>query len=148
MRHLNASSFVCLVAACAAGCVSPRASSSSLAAFERSQVYQPVRWPEGNWYGHDLPVEEARFVADDGTRLHGWYLRHDNPIAVVLFAHGNAGNVTGCADTLRVLHDRHRLSVMTFDYRGYGRSEGTPDEPGILQDARAARGWLAEREQI
>jgi fermentation-respiration switch protein FrsA (DUF1100 family) len=35
--------------------------------------------------------------------------------------------------------------VLVFDYRGYGRSEGLPDEPGILADARAARAWLAER---
>ena len=34
---------------------------------------------------------------------------------------------------------------MTFDFRGYGRSEGTPNEQGILQDARAARAWLARR---
>jgi fermentation-respiration switch protein FrsA (DUF1100 family) len=58
------------------------------------------------------------------------------------------GNVSTQAETLRTLHDRHRLSIMTFDYRGYGRSEGTPDEPGILRDARAARRWLAHREGI
>ena len=47
-----------------------------------------------------------------------------------------------------MLYDRFGLSVMTFDYRGYGRSEGSPDEAGILQDARAARAWLAAREGI
>ncbi len=37
---------------------------------------------------------------------------------------------------------------MMFDYRGYGRSEGKPDEPGVLADARAARAWLAERSGV
>ena len=39
-------------------------------------------------------------------------------------------------------------AVLIFDYRGYGRSEGKPNEPGILRDARAARAWLAQREGI
>lgn len=67
---------------------------------------------------------------------------------MALLAHGNAGNLTQHAATLRMLHDRHRLSVMVFDYRGYGKSEGEPDEAGLFQDARAARKWLANREKI
>jgi fermentation-respiration switch protein FrsA (DUF1100 family) len=44
-----------------------------------------------------------------------------------------------------ILNERHGLAVMTFDYRGYGRSEGKPTEAGIMQDAQAARRWLAAR---
>ncbi len=36
-------------------------------------------------------------------------------------------------------------SVLVFDYRGYGRSAGSPNEAGVLADARAARRWLADR---
>jgi hypothetical protein len=89
--------------------------------------------------------EDARFTAEDGTRLHGWFVPHSHPRAVVLFAHGNAGNISHRAETLRILNQRHGLAVMAFDYRGYGRSEGDPNEQGLLQDARAARQWLAER---
>jgi hypothetical protein len=46
------------------------------------------------------------------------------------------------------LHDRVGVSVMVFDYRGYGRSEGQPSEAGVLADARAARAWLAHRAGI
>ena len=52
------------------------------------------------------------------------------------------------AGALKTLHDQMGVSVLGFDYRGYGRSEGTPDEPGILSDARAARAWLARRAGI
>ena len=48
------------------------------------------------------------FLADDGTQLNGWYLAHDKPAAVVLFAHGNAGNITHSAEMVQILHDRHR----------------------------------------
>lgn len=147
MRRSKIIALLCLAGATTVGCASPRAG-SPLANFERAQVYQPVRWPAGAWHAGDLPVEDAWFTAEDGTRLHGWYLHHENPTAVVLFAHGNAGNVTHCTDILRQLHDRHEVSVLTFDYRGYGRSEGTPDERGILEDARAARAWLAQHENI
>jgi uncharacterized protein len=127
-----------------AGCVSPGLR-SPLAAFEQAQIYHPVRYPEGNWQPQGLVFEDAWFTAADGTQLHGWFVPHENPRAVALFAHGNAGNLSHRADTLRILNERHGLAVLIFDYRGYGRSEGTPSEEGLLQDARAARAWLARR---
>jgi uncharacterized protein len=108
-------------------------------------VYQPSRYPEGHWQPSGLNFEDANFVADDGVKLHGWFCPSENPRAVVLFAHGNAGNVSHRADRLRLLQRDMHVSVMTFDYRGYGRSEGVPSESGVLRDARAARKWLAER---
>jgi len=116
-----------------------------LAALETSLVFQPTKYPEGDWAPAGLHFEEAYFTADDGTRLHGWYCPHPRPRAVVLLCHGNAGNITEWAGVLRRLNRRHGLAVMTFDYRGYGRSEGEPDEEGVLKDARAARAWLAGR---
>ncbi len=118
---------------------------SPLASFEQAHVYYPVRYPDGDWHPEGLNFEDAWFTASDGTRLHGWFVPHDRPRAVALFAHGNAGNVSHRAASLRLLHDRHELAVLAFDYRGYGRSEGTPSEWGLLQDARAARAWLSQR---
>lgn len=123
-------------------------SSGPLATLERSMVFQPAKYPQGNWQPAALDFEDAWFQAADGTRLHGWYCPHPAPRAVVLLTHGNAGNITHRADVLRKLNREHGLAVMTFDYRGYGRSEGTPDEEGILQDARAARRWLAGRTNV
>lgn len=116
---------------------------SPLAGFEKSLVYLPMPFPE-NLPGN-LPMEDVRFESSDGTRLHGWFIEHSNPRAVALFCHGNAGNIASRAPTLWMLNQRHQLSVMTFDYRGYGQSEGVPNEAGILRDARAARAWLAAR---
>jgi fermentation-respiration switch protein FrsA (DUF1100 family) len=133
-----------------AGCASPfyAGGESLLSRFEQAHVYQPARYPEGNWSPAGTRFEDVWFNAADGTRLNGWYLAHEKPVAVVLFAHGNAGNITPYAGMLRELHDRHCVSVMAFDYRGYGKSEGEPDEAGIVEDARAARHWLARREKI
>lgn len=133
----------CLLTGCfALGPLSP------LAPVERALIYHPSPFPEPDVLPRNLPFEDAWFEAEDGTRLHGWYLGHPQPRAVVMFCHGNAGNIVSRGETLRVLNERHDLAVMTFDYRGYGKSEGKPSERGILQDARAARGWLAERAEI
>ena len=112
--------------------------------FENHLIFFPSRYPEGDWQPANIEPQDAWFSAD-GLQLHGWYLDHENPRAVVLFCHGNAGNITHRADTLRILNRRVGAAVLMFDYRGYGQSEGKPDEAGILADARAARAWLAER---
>jgi uncharacterized protein len=114
---------------------------------EESLLYFPVKYPEGNWSPPGLALEDASFEAADGTRLHGWFMPHDHPRAVVLFAHGNAGNITHRADLYYALH-RLGVAVLAFDYRGYGRSSGKPTETGIIADARAARTWLAKRMKI
>lgn len=132
------------VAGLVAGCSSPGLS-SPLRPLERRLVYYPAGPETGDWQPSGLEFEDAWFEAADGTRLHGWFLPCERPRGVVLFAHGNAGNLTLRTGFLRKLRERHDVAVMAFDYRGYGKSEGRPSESGLLQDARAARRWLARR---
>jgi len=114
---------------------------------EKRLIFFPTPFPEGAWSPPDEAVEDAYFTATDGTELHGWYWEHREPKAVVLFAHGNAGNITHRA---QVLHRLHAIgaSVLLFDYRGYGKSKGSPSEAGLLMDGRAARKWLADRADV
>jgi len=119
-----------------------------MAFFEDSLIYFPSRHPDGQWSPNGLAFEDAEFTAADGTRIHGWYVPAPAPRAVALFSHGNGGNLSHRADFVRLLRDRLRISTLIYDYRGYGRSEGTPNEAGLLQDARAARAWLARRAAI
>lgn len=121
---------------------------SPTAGLERHGIFQPAKFPKGDWQPTAVLVQDAQFTAEDGTRLHGWYARHPQPKGHALLLHGNAGNVTLLAETLRILNRRHNLAVLALDYRGFGKSEGTPSEQGLYQDARAARKWLAEKEGI
>jgi len=116
----------------------------AMMAMENSLIYFPSVYPDGYWNPPGVTFEDAWFASADGTKLHGWYAGQENPRAVVLFAHGNAGNLSHRYDLLPALA-KLGASVLIFDYRGYGRSEGSPSERGILDDARAARKWLAER---
>ncbi len=115
---------------------------------EESFIFFPARHPEGDWNPPDLDFEDVYFDSADGARLHGWYVAHESSRAVILFSHGNAGNLSHRADTARVLSQLVGATVMLYDYRGYGQSEGRPNEKSIMEDARAARGWLAQREGI
>jgi fermentation-respiration switch protein FrsA (DUF1100 family) len=92
-----------------------------------------------------LDFEDAWFSAGDGTRLHGWYCPCKEPRAVLLYAHGNAGNLSYDAPLMKRFQKELRVTALVFDYRGYGRSEGVPTVQGILDDARAARAFLARR---
>jgi len=90
-----------------------------------------------------LAYEELRLQTDDGETLHGWFVPaggRARDMAVLVF-HGNAGNISHRLDTLRIWH-RLGLDVLLFDYRGYGRSSGSPSERGTYADGRAAWRYL------
>ncbi len=86
-----------------------------------------------------LTFEDVWFTASDGIRLHGWFIPAEPSGGLLLFCHGNAGNVSHRVDNLRRLHEIG-LSVFIFDYRSYGKSEGEISEVGFYRDADAAYG--------
>jgi fermentation-respiration switch protein FrsA (DUF1100 family) len=111
-------------------------------------VYHPTPWDDKDWVRLSrLPLEEVWFQAQDGTRLFGWYVPATGLSAVLLWCHGNAGNIIHRLENLAALH-KIGLSVFLFDYRGYGRSEGMPSEPGLYQDALAAYEVLTKAKQV
>ncbi len=110
--------------------------------FEERLIFFPSRSPSGDWHPAGLQYEDVVFETQDGVRLHGWYCPVPRPRCVFLMAHGNAGNITHRVDRIMVWQRSLNVSVFMFDYRGYGRSTGQPNEPGVYSDARAAYHWL------
>jgi fermentation-respiration switch protein FrsA (DUF1100 family) len=95
-----------------------------------------------------LEFADVVFSADDGERLHGWWVRSRAPaIGHVLLCHGNAGNVGDRVAHVELL-SAAGFDVLAFDYRGYGRSGGRPSEDGTYLDARAARGAMTSRDGV
>ncbi len=88
-----------------------------------------------------LTYEDVFLDTDDGVRLHGWYIPRQGAKRTLLFFHGNAGNISHRGDSVEIFH-RLGLNVFIFDYRGYGKSQGKPDEKGLYQDASAAWRYL------
>jgi fermentation-respiration switch protein FrsA (DUF1100 family) len=90
-----------------------------------------------------LKYEEVRLRTSDGLHLQGWYIPAQGADKVLLFFHGNAGNISHRGDSMALFH-RLGLNVFIFDYRGYGQSEGAPSEEGLYQDGLAAWKYLTE----
>lgn len=91
-----------------------------------------------NW---GLAYEDVMLETDDGVSLHGWYIPREGSSQVVLFFHGNAGNISHRGDSVRIFHQLG-FNVFIIDYRGYGKSGGKPSEAGIYEDARTAWRYL------
>lgn len=88
-----------------------------------------------------LEWEEAWFETSDGKTLHGWYIPHPDSNHILLFSHGNAGNISHRLSFIELLNERG-LSIFIYDYRGYGKSEGRPAENGLYKDIHAAWNYL------
>ncbi len=112
---------------------------------ETMLVYPAPRYPQGDWEAKWLQHEDVHFQSADGTKLHGWYVEHPQPKAVILYCHGNGTHVADLGEFLQIMRDEFQVSIFAFDYRGYGRSEGKPAEKGVMEDAEAAQVWLAQR---
>jgi hypothetical protein len=117
--------------------------------FENKIIFHPSRYPEGYWNpaSTGVPAQDVYFMAEDGVKLHGWFIPAPNAVATWLWFHGNAGNLSHRLDNIQRLKPLN-LNIFIFDYRGYGRSEGEPDEQGIYKDSKAAYKKVLEMDTV
>ncbi|MBW2277296.1 MAG: alpha/beta hydrolase [Deltaproteobacteria bacterium] len=113
-------------------------------ACQSSLIYFPSRDLDGTPADVGLEYESVFFSAKDGTELHGWFVPAEDERGVALLCHGNGGNISHRLDLIALLGELG-LAVFAFDYRGYGRSEGSPDEEGTYLDVAAAWDEVVEK---
>ncbi len=94
-----------------------------------------------------LAYEEVSFDAADGVQLAAWNVPSEANRGVVLFSHGNGGNISYNLPFIENLH-RVGLSTFIYDYRGYGRSQGKPSEEGTYSDIAGAWRDLTESRNV
>ncbi|MBN1417895.1 MAG: alpha/beta hydrolase [Planctomycetes bacterium] len=117
-----------------------------LVAVQRRLIYVPTRGPTPPppWL-RERGVEMVRFATEDGITLCGWFWPGRDPDApAAILCHGNGGDISIRWEDIAFFHELG-LQVLLFDYRGYGESEGRPDEQGLYRDIRAARAWIRSR---
>ncbi|MFC1815136.1 alpha/beta hydrolase [Thermodesulfobacteriota bacterium] len=113
-----------------------------------SQFYQPNQTRYETPAQYNLRYEEVFFKSKDGTRLHGWFIPAvGNAVGTVIHFHGNFGNLTYYFKQISWLPLK-KYNVFTFDYRGYGQSEGRPSRLGIYEDSVAAIEYLMSKPAI
>lgn len=138
--------------------------------FERLNLYIPSAEMVENPGTYAMPFEEVELTTSDGVRLHAWFSDAGKPATkpnvlnapplpptlrlkvkgaapVLVVFHGNGGNISHRMQKLRIFRGMG-LSVLMFDYRGYGRSEGRPSEQGTYFDGLAAVEWLKKEKGL
>ncbi len=117
--------------------------------FENSFIFHPEVTPRRSTteITGGVKVQDVFFETRDGVSIHGWKAGDLASGPVILFCHGNAGNIGHRAVYVSSLV-RSGLAVFIFDYRGYGQSRGSPDEDGVYEDARAAYDHLRDVEGV
>jgi fermentation-respiration switch protein FrsA (DUF1100 family) len=105
------------------------------------KVYQTPRQ-------NGLNFEEVNFTSRDGTKLTGWFVpATKKAIGTIIHFHGNAQNMTAHFSFIDWLPSEG-FNIFTFDYRGYGRSEGKPNRQGVFNDCIAAIEYVQKRPDI
>lgn len=117
--------------------------------FQRRLIYLPSRGPVGSAAEVLSRAEDVVLKTEDGLELGAWFVpaRGDRSEATVLVANGNGGDRSLRAPLAAALAEAG-LSVLLFDYRGYGENPGTPSEEGLALDVRAARRFLVEERNV
>lgn len=114
---------------------------------QRKLLYFPKRELVATPVEAGLAYEDVHLTNELGTTIHGWWLPCDNARFTLLFSHGNGGNISHRLESLRIFHDLG-LSVLIYDYSGYGQSLGEVSEEATRADARAAWHWLVDERDI
>lgn len=111
---------------------------------ERRSLFYPQREIEFSPKEVGIDFEDVFFATRDNIKLNGWFIPAQDSRYTVLFCHGNAGNISHRFEKINFFR-QSGCAVFIFDYRGYGRSQGSPDEKGLYRDAKAAYDYLLSR---
>jgi pimeloyl-ACP methyl ester carboxylesterase len=115
---------------------------------ENRLVYYPVAATE--WWNEppDPAIQDVFLTSPEGRQIHGWWLPRRPDAPVLLLFPGNAGNLSGRGPTLLKVSEQLNTSVLIFDYPGYGKSDGKPNEPSCYDAGEAAVRWLRDEKGV
>lgn len=114
---------------------------------ENSLVYHPTTAAEAWLPPPSGRVEDVWLTTPGGDNIHGWWLPTDDPTpaGAILLCHGNGGNLSHRGRMMADLTAATGLPVLAFDYPGYGKSDGKPNETGCYDAGLAALKWLFDK---
>lgn len=115
--------------------------------FQNSFIFFPSKTLEINPGQYSIHYEDHYFQAGDGVNLHGWWIEKPEASATVILSHGNAGNISHRISLVQMMNGLN-VNFFLYDYRGYGKSEGKPDERGLYLDGLAAYHFVRETKGI
>jgi len=114
---------------------------------EKKGIYFPYFEIEQTPQDLGLDYQDIYIKTPDGFILNGWFIPAKDFNYTIIFFHGNAGNISHRLDKILIFHNLG-LNTFIFDYRGYGKSKGTPNEKGLYIDAEAVYKYLVNELKI
>ena len=92
---------------------------------------------------------DVDIAVDEGIQVHARFHLASKEDPNILFFHGN-GEIVSDYDEIGPYYNKHGMNFLAVDYRGYGRSTGSPTVTSMLGDAHivldTAKKWLAKAE--
>lgn len=85
--------------------------------------------------------EEKFIITEDNIKIHTIYIPNKTSKRIIIYFHGNAGNIYHRFETLQML-SKLNINILGISYRGYGKSEGKPSEEGIYKDGKSAINYV------
>ena len=111
--------------------------------FERTLLFPAPSTAYGNWQASQFGAKES-FVENSGTKIHVWTLAKKDSTQTLIVCHGNGETLGLMGEELVAMRDRWNVSLVAFDFRGYGKTGGEPNEADILSDSVAVAKWVQE----
>jgi len=108
-----------------------------------SLIYGPIKEQTKS----TLNLQDIYLTTSDKVKINVWYVKAKNNKPTILFCHGNGGNISSYEDLADIFSSKG-YGVLLLDYRGYGKSEGTPSEVGLYKDINAALKFLRNKEKL
>ncbi len=114
---------------------------------EGTSVFYPSRNIDSTPASAGMKYEDLFLKTTDGLTINAWLVKSSPTAPIVIFAHGNAGTMGQRVMKVKFFHDLG-FNIVIFDYRGYGRSSGSPSEGGVYLDAQAVYDYLQGRDDM
>jgi uncharacterized protein len=138
----------CRILVVAAICgLTTAAHAQDLGTLENMLLFFPNKTLNGTPARIGLTFDEVFLKSTDQVKIHAWWVPCGRSRATLIFSHGNAGNISHRLEKLKIFHGLG-LDVFLYDYRGYGKSTGSPSEAGLYADAQAAYDFVVKEKHI
>ena len=103
--------------------------------FQEKIIFLPSKLPQDYSYSFSEPFKEFNLAAKDGAKLNGLHFKRENPKGVILYFHGNAGDLARWGE-IATFFAQKEYDIVVMDYRTYGKSTGKLSEDALFKDAQ------------
>lgn len=114
---------------------------------EERMLFAPFRKIHATPAALKLDFEDLTLKSTDKVTINAWFVPAKKASQTILYCHGNGGNLSNYLGPIASFHSMG-CNVLALDYRGYGKSSGTPSEKGFYDDAKTAWTYLVETRKI